>query len=175
MRLVTAIKLYASSPDVQTDNAAFVGKKYRVIDHPGYGHVISEHDSTASAKHAALARPYSIVVGPNTTDSFQLQSNQKVRDMVRKKAIQGGGPGSGRHKQILTALGYKYQGQVKQGNIKADLYRHSVSHRQTLVHSSGAWSTKHVGMIDNGTNMKDYYSRYHPSRMDQAIVHGRIQ
>lgn len=73
------------SPDSQTDNAAFVGKKYRVVDHPGYGHVISEHDSSASARHAAQTRPYSIVVGPNTTDSFQLQSNQKVRDMVRKK------------------------------------------------------------------------------------------
>jgi hypothetical protein len=74
------------SPDTQSDNAAMVGKKYRVVDQ-SYGHVVSEHDSTASAKRAALARPYSKVVGPNTTDSFQLQSNPKVRDMVRQKHL----------------------------------------------------------------------------------------
>lgn len=84
MNLATAIRLYAMSPDSQTDNAAFTGKPYRVVD-ISYGHVISEHGTSSSARHAASARPYSRVVGPNTTDSFQLQSNQKVRDMVRKK------------------------------------------------------------------------------------------
>jgi len=74
----------AGNPDTQSDNAAFVGKPWRVQD-ISYGHLISEHDSEASAQHAAQARPYSKVVGPNTTDSFQLQSNPKVRDMVRRK------------------------------------------------------------------------------------------
>jgi hypothetical protein len=74
------------SPDSQSDNAAMVGKPYRVVD-KSYGHVVSEWDTEEEAKHAALGRPYSIVVGPNTTDSFQLQSNQKVRDMARRKLL----------------------------------------------------------------------------------------
>jgi hypothetical protein len=72
------------SPDSQTDNAGFTGKKYRVVD-ISYGHNVSEHDSTASAEYAAQGRPYSKVIGRTTTDGFQLTSNQKVRDMVRNK------------------------------------------------------------------------------------------
>jgi hypothetical protein len=78
---VDAAKL---SPDSQSDNAAFVGKKYRVED-ISYGNIVSEHDSTESAQRAATGRPYSRVIGPNTTSGFQLQSNPKVRDMVRRK------------------------------------------------------------------------------------------
>jgi hypothetical protein len=74
--LNTAIAL--GSP--QTDSASFVGKKFRVQD-IHYGHLVSEHDSTASAQTAALARPYSRILKnkiPNQT--------QKARNAARKKA-----------------------------------------------------------------------------------------
>ena len=70
----------ALSPDSQTDNAGFVGKKYRVQD-VSYGQYVSEHDSTESANHAANARPYSRVL-----KHPQWDQEQSVRDIVRKKA-----------------------------------------------------------------------------------------
>jgi hypothetical protein len=68
----------AGGPDSQADNAAFVGKRLRVQDKQ-YGHLISEHDSTESAEHAAMARPYSRVLRhPEPGKS------QEDRDMARK-------------------------------------------------------------------------------------------
>jgi hypothetical protein len=71
----------ANSPDSQTDNAAFTGKKYRVQDKT-YGHYISEHDSTESAETAATARPYSRVLRHP-----ELSQVQQVRDMTRKAFV----------------------------------------------------------------------------------------
>lgn len=71
------------SPSEQADNAAFVGKKYRVQD-THYGHLISEHDDENEAKKAANARPFSRVI------SFpEPQHEQSVRDMVRRKVVSG--------------------------------------------------------------------------------------
>lgn len=69
----------AESPDTQSDNAAFAGKKYRVQD-THYGQYVSEHDSTESAQHAAQARPYSRVL-----KHTEWSQTQKSRDMARAK------------------------------------------------------------------------------------------
>ena len=158
-----------ANPETQSDNSAFVGKPYRVMD-KSYGHLISEHNSESSARHAASARPYSVVVGPNTTNSFQLQSNPAARNAARNKLLRSnpdldcGGPGSGRRpeildsvrrfmqnrtrvqsrndSQILRGLGYKHQRSVKEGNVQADLYKHSLTGRNILLHRSGAWSSQ---------------------------------
>lgn len=82
-------RLVKTNPDVdaavhykeesQTDNAAFIGKRLRLQD-TKYGHIISEHDSSASAQQAMLARPYSRIL--RHPELSQLQQN---RDLVRNK------------------------------------------------------------------------------------------
>ena len=76
-----------ASPDVdagtnetqQTDAAGFVGKKYKTSD-VKYGHLVSEHDSSASAGLAEQARPYSRVLrGPDW------KNTQKARNASIKK------------------------------------------------------------------------------------------
>src|SRR5208282_1004958 len=96
------------------------------------------------------------------------------KKLARDSEINAGGPGSGRHKEILTGLGYKFQGHVKEGKVQADLYRHPISTRQVLVHGSGAWSTKKGSMVDHGTDMGHYYNRYHLARDEQAVVRGNV-
>jgi hypothetical protein len=79
MNLAAAIALYASSPDSQSDNAAFTGKKYRVQD-ISYGHYVGEFDTSEEANHAAQARPYSRVL-----KHTEWSQTQKSRDMARRK------------------------------------------------------------------------------------------
>jgi hypothetical protein len=81
-------RLVRTNPDVdamstnetqQTDVAGFVGKKYKVQD-TKYGHLVSEHDSSASAGLAEQARPYSRVLrGPDW------KNTQKARNASIKK------------------------------------------------------------------------------------------
>jgi hypothetical protein len=74
----------AGNPDQQSDNAAFVGKKYRVQDKQ-YGHLISEHDSSTSAETAATARPYSRVL--RHTDWQQTQTSRNAARRKLKKNV----------------------------------------------------------------------------------------
>src|SRR5271157_4467616 len=83
-------RLVKTNPDVdaakykeksQTDNAAFIGKKYRTQD-TKYGHILGEYDSSEEAFAASLARPYTRVL--KHAEPGQLQKN---RDKARRKAI----------------------------------------------------------------------------------------
>jgi hypothetical protein len=106
-------------------------------------------------------------------DKQTMKVNQTTGEIQMPKVVKSGGPGSGRHKETLTKLGYKSKGTMNEGKTHATLHQHPVSNRQVLVHDSGAWATRKgsgVSILERGTNMHDYYSRYHPSRMDQAVV-----
>ena len=87
VRDVARRRLVKTNPDVdamstnetqQTDAAGFVGKKYLVQD-TKYQHLVSEHDSSASAGLAEQARPYSRVI---KTD---WKNTQKARNASIKK------------------------------------------------------------------------------------------
>ena len=106
--------------------------------------------------------------------AYSRQNSHETKDWFKEKPIKAGGPGSGRHKEILTALGYKFKGKMGE-STPGDLYQHPISHRQVLVHESGAWATQRGKQIDNGTKMERYYAQYHPARDDQAIVHNRLE
>lgn len=163
-RLVKTNPDVDSNADEQADNAAFTGKKYRVQD-THYGHYISEHDDEDEAETAAKARPYSRVISET-----EWQHTQKARDAARKKLLKAGGPGSGRHKEIMQKLGYQHLGTRKSDKITADLFYHPTAMRHVLVHNSGAWSTKRLGLLHNGTTMKDFYNRYHKNASDQSKI-----
>lgn len=64
----------------QTDAAGMVGKKHRVQD-THYQNIISEHDSTSSAAHAALARPYSRVLKHKIPNQTQKSRNAAIKKM----------------------------------------------------------------------------------------------
>lgn len=88
LRDVVRKRLVKTNPDVdagitESDNAAFVGKKYRVQD-THYGHLISEHDNEASAEKAANARPFSRVL-----HHPEPQFEQRIRNVVRRKVKNG--------------------------------------------------------------------------------------
>lgn len=74
MNLKQTLFLYAETP--QKDNAAMVGKPWRVVDQ-GYGHVISEWDTEEQANNAMMARPDSKVIR-----NVQLDQTQSNRDAV---------------------------------------------------------------------------------------------
>lgn len=84
VRDIARHRLVKTNPDVdaegQTDEAAFVGKKYRTQD-TKYGHLINEYDSSDEAKTSALARPYTRVLRHDEPN--QLQEN---RDRSFKKS-----------------------------------------------------------------------------------------
>jgi hypothetical protein len=67
----------------QTDSAGFVGKKYVIQDTPtyGYGHYISEHDSSSSAALAEQARP-----GSRILKHPELHNLQSIRKKAQRKA-----------------------------------------------------------------------------------------
>lgn len=66
----------------QTDSSSFIGRKYKVQDHPGYGHFIGEYDDPEEAEHAARTRPYSRVISwPEPTKT------PAVRDMARARQV----------------------------------------------------------------------------------------
>lgn len=67
----------------QTDNAGFIGKKYRVKDHL-YGHLVSEHDTLDEATRAALTRPYSSVLSHPEPEQLQKNRNKSRKKLVRK-------------------------------------------------------------------------------------------
>ena len=82
MNLAQSISLYGqleSTETPQKDNAAMVGKPFRVVDIPswGYENVISEWDTEEEAKKASLARPGSRVI-----HNPQLNQTQENRDKV---------------------------------------------------------------------------------------------
>lgn len=62
MNLKQTLELYAETP--QRDDAALVGKPWRVVDKQGwgYGHTLSEHATQEEAEAASMAAPNSKVV-----------------------------------------------------------------------------------------------------------------
>lgn len=64
----------------QSDNAAFVGKKYRTQD-TKYGHLINEYDDEGEAHKASLARPYTRVLSQP-----EPKHTEKSRAMARRRA-----------------------------------------------------------------------------------------
>lgn len=92
VRDIARKRLVKTNPDVdaakykedsQTDENAFVGKKFKVQD-TKYGHYTSEHDDKKTADIASLARPYSRVL--TQPEPSQVQKN---RDKTRKKLVEG--------------------------------------------------------------------------------------
>jgi len=69
----------------QKDNAGFVGKKYIVQDVPtyGYGHFISEHESSSSAALAQEARPGARILKHPVLHNQQLVRNNKQKQVAK--------------------------------------------------------------------------------------------
>lgn len=92
VRDIARRRLVKTNPDVdamstnetqQTDAAGFVGKRL-VTQDTKYGHLVSEHNSSASASLAEQARPYSRTLrGPDWSNV------QQLRNKSRKKVIKG--------------------------------------------------------------------------------------
>ena len=92
MRLADSISLYGSQianrESSQKDNAAFVGKPYRVVKQsgpggPGYGHVISEWDTYDEAWNAMMASP-----GTRIETQPDIQQTQENRNKVLEHSQQ---------------------------------------------------------------------------------------
>lgn len=66
----------------QTDSSSFIGRKYIVQDHPGYGHYIGEYDTPEEAEHASRTRPYSRVISRPRPEN-----TPEVRDMARQRLV----------------------------------------------------------------------------------------
>ena|ERR1039458_1212921 len=89
VRDIARKRLVKTNPDVdaaqykeksQTDEAAFIGKKFRTQD-TKYGHLLNEYDSSAEATKASLARPYTRVLRhqePNNTASNRNKTRKKL-------------------------------------------------------------------------------------------------
>ena len=101
MKTKTTIALYGTAAGGQGGSSK-MGRNYQTVDKQ-YGFVVHEDQTPSEAEKAALARPYTRV-----QSQPDVSTTPEVRDLARKRLVKtnpdidAGGPGSGRHKELMT-------------------------------------------------------------------------